>query len=122
MNLDPFADELETVVSVPVFVWHMPEGINVGVLLLHNLGGARLSPDLPCFKRGKFQAIVRHTNYQEGYALAKQVLTGLTLGRKELGSLTVKHSTPIHDPVTYPVSKGDLIEFSVNFETVYVEN
>lgn len=123
MNLDPFAEYLRLLISESVFVWHMPENYEVGVLLLSSLPGSKLHETIPCYKRGKFNAIIRHRDYQSGYSLSKQVSEHLKMNRQNLdeGLINVKFCRPTHDPVAFPSSKGDLIEFSINFETSYVE-
>jgi len=123
MNIMPFGDALAAALTgESVFVYHMPSGVNRGILLLHNLGGATLDPNLPNYKKAGFQGIVRSTDYQSGYDLAKQVLDALTVSRENFGGLYIHYINPLHDPVAFPVSKGDYVEFSVNFETAYTEN
>lgn len=125
MNIVPFAQNLQAELpdeAANTFVLHMPETVQRGILLLHNLNGAKLYPSLPGYKKAKFQAIVRERDFQSGYDLAKQVMAALEVSRKVIGPLYVHHTTPLHDPVSFPVSKGDYIEFSVNFMTVYTEN
>jgi len=124
MNLVPFRNVLlENGVSLPVFIYHMPETANKGILLLHHLTGAKNYPDLPNYRRAKFQAIIRHTNFEQGYQAALQVMDVY----RNIKFITNENTyfdyiEPLHDPVAFPASTGDYIEYGVNFETTYVES
>jgi hypothetical protein len=123
MNLLPFVDYLKDNLGTPepVFLYNMPETANSGILLLHSLLGATFGDDLPGYKKASFQAIVRHATYPEGYQLAKRTMQVLDVYRQEMGGLYVTRCKPRHDPVAFPKSRGDMIEFSVNFDVVFVE-
>lgn len=124
MNLIPFRTILiSTLTTAPVFMYHLPETVTRAVLLLHNTNGAKLDPNLPDYKKGKLQAIVRSEDFESGYALAKLVLdTFKVVKRHAEGNVLIHFIEPLHDPVPFPVSKGNFIEFSVNFETAYNEH
>jgi hypothetical protein len=123
MNLVPFYDLLKTKMpSDQLFVFHMPEKLNFGILLLHNLGGAKLDPHLPGYKKGKLQIIVRSSDFESGYAKAVQVMDIFkVIKRQAQGNVFFHFIEPLHDPVAFPASKGNFIEFSVNFLTAYTE-
>lgn len=128
MNLNIFYAALkaprvgQTPITEPVYIYHMPETISFGVLLLHNLNGSRLDPSLPGYKKGKFQAIVRSGDFESGYALAERVMAIFKVVKRETHEGAFIHFIqPLHDPVAFPASKGDFVEFSVNYETTYVE-
>ncbi|MGZ8172583.1 MAG: phage tail terminator protein [Methylobacter sp.] len=124
MNLTSFRTMLvDTLPEIPVFIFHMPETITCGVLLLHNLNGARRDPHLPDYKKGKFQAITRSGDFESGYALAMRVLDAFKVVKRYSDEAMLIHFVePLHDPVAFPSSKGNFIEFSVTFETAYVEH
>lgn len=126
MNLRPFADYVQShLTSQKVYVFNMPHDQKIGILLLQGFQGAKRWDELPQYRKAEFQVIVRHTNYEAGYALAKSVEEVLDIRRLTLtssvGNLYVHHATPCHDPVSYPRSSGDVIEFSIRFETAYVQ-
>jgi len=123
MNLKPFKDFLTaTLTTDQVFMFHMPETVTDGILILHNLAGAKLDPSLPGYKRAKFQTIVRSNNFENGYAKSKQIMDVFKVAaRKTQSNIYFHFIEPLHDPVAFPVSKGNFIEFSVNFETAYTE-
>lgn len=125
MNLIPFREILKSALGddVDIYVFHLPDTVSEGILLLHNLSGARLDPNLPDYKKAKFQIIVRNPNFESGYALAKQAMDAFkVVKRYSDGVMLINFIEPLHDPVSYPSSKGNFIEFSVNFETAYVEH
>jgi hypothetical protein len=124
MNLLPLRNFLlERVQGESIYVFHMPFSVKTGVLLLHNLNGAKLDCELPGYKKAKFQAIVRSPKFEEGYQLSKEIMTALNgVRRGTLDGVYYYYIKPIHDPVAFPTSAGDNIEFSVNYEMVYIEN
>ena len=125
MNLLPFRTILLTALDddTEVFIYHLPDTISEGILLLHNLSGIRLDPSLPDYKKGKFQIIVRSPNFESGYALAKRAMAAFkVVKRYSDGTAFINFIEPLHDPVAFPSSKGNFIEFSVNFETAYTEH
>lgn len=126
MNLEAIANYLVTqgvgISGQSLFVYRMPPAINEGILLISDLKGTEIDYELPGFKRTTFQAIVRHTEHVAGRALADLVSSTLTLENGfVLSNLLVRYIRPRHEPVMYPVSEGDYLEFSVNFDAVYIE-
>lgn len=124
MNLLPFKTILSAGLDdIPCFIYHLPETVSEGVLLLASLGGSKLDPHLPDYKKAKFQIIVRSGDFESGYALAKQVMDIFkVVSRYSDGVMLIHFIQALHDPVAFPSSKGNFIEFSVNFETAYVEH
>ncbi|MGZ8497414.1 MAG: phage tail terminator protein [Candidatus Binatia bacterium] len=123
MNMNPFCDLLiASMPGVEIFTYHLPETVREGVLLLHNLNGAQRDPTIPHYKKAKFQAVVRSDNFESGYALSSQIIaTFEAVKGHTAGNVLIHFIRPLHDPVAFPKSKGDLVEFSVNFETVFIE-
>lgn len=124
MNLEPFFQIVKT--KLPgerhIYKAHMPNNVKRGVLILHPLGGAGIDPNLPKYRKTRFQAIIRDTSFQSGYDLAKQVSDALEVARVTVGTVYIHFVRPLHDPVGFPQSGGGFIEFSVNFETAYVDH
>lgn len=123
MNLVPIYNLLRSKVSgEAVYMYNMPENVTRGIEILHNLNGAMLDQEMWGYRKGKFQTIVREKNFQSGYSLAKQVMDALKVSRVTQGSTYIHFITPLHDPVAFPKSAGDFIEFSINYETAYSES
>ena len=128
MNLQELANYLSdggiVTQGKDLFIHNMPAKVDSGVLLRGKLTGTPINHELPGYRRTGFQAVIRHTDYKEGFELAETVSSELTFkgGDTVLGSIVVKHILPKHEPVVFPVSEGDFLEFSVNFDAVYIQN
>lgn len=125
MNIDAVVTYLQTkgvgTVGTDLFSYRLPETVATGIVLLPKLSGDLIDWNLPGFIRTGFQAVVRHTDHAAGEALIQQVADVLTLGDMTIGDMQIRHMLPLHLPIVYPVSKGDFIELSVNFEVVFIQ-
>ena len=124
MKLEPIAEALEVggigTRGTSIFIHRMPEKVTAGILLLSRLTGTPIDREIPGLRKTSFQVIVRGRDYANGYNLAEQISALLTIEGGMLGDINIHWILPKHEPVVYPVSKGDLLEISVNFEAVYV--
>lgn len=108
--------------GVDLFAHRMPAGITSGIVIVGDLAGAQIDHDLPGWRIGRIQVIVRNASHIAGTALAHKIIQALTLGEHSLpaaggaSALRLRRLRPLHDPIAYPRSDGDLIEFSINFE------
>jgi len=124
MNLEPFYQLVKTALPQErgLYKAHMPNNVKRGILILHQLSGATIDPNLPNYRKTRFQAIIRETSFQSGYDLAKQVSAALEVARVTVGTVYIHFVRPLHDPVGFPRADSGFIEFSVNFETAYVDH
>jgi len=106
-------------IAEPIMINHMPHRVRIGVLLLNKLAGAEIDHEIDGLRRSSFQAIVRHPEYAQGRQLAERVMDALQMARREIPGAEVKYIRARHEPVVYPISEGELLEFSVNFDAVY---
>ena len=127
MNLETLAASLETagvgVRGKSIFVNFMPEDCKVGIVLMQKMTGTMIDYELPNYRHGPatgFQLIVRHSSNTKGLALINQAAAALTMVNTQMMDMWVNFSRPKHDPVVFPRSTGNLLEFSVNFEANYV--
>ena len=109
-----------------LFVHFMPEEVTEGVMLKARFQPTERMIDLPDYYKTGFQVIIRASNYIDGNAMADRVSSVLTLGQITMGDedeyqQLFRYIRPLHQPIVYPLSRADLLEFSVNFETVFVE-
>lgn len=104
-----------------IFVYHMPEQIREGVLLIEDPEGTEIDPDIPQWRKSEFRAIVRGFDYQSAMTVAKQVQSALDLHRLTVGGYQFVRVRTTHEPIPYPVPDSDLIEVSVNLWAVYIE-
>lgn len=123
MNLTPIADRLEEfgvgTKAKDIFINTIPAEAPVGVLLRNKLQGTKINHELPGYYKAPFQVIVRCKSYLEGEALMSSVFSALTLQETQLGPMYVRRMLPLTLPVTFPISKGNLIELAADFEAVF---
>lgn len=123
MNIYPMATHLQAeglgTEGQDLFVHHMPARVERGILLMVQTPIMR-HEDIDNYRKGEFQAIVRHTDRQAGYSLASQVADTLKVQDLTLGNMLFKFIHPIHDPLVYPRSEGNGLEFSVNFKCAFL--
>lgn len=103
-----------------LFAYQMPEIVDQGVMLLDDLSGSQKDHELPGLHRGKIQVIVRHTDYASGIALVQQVSDALAVQNITIDTMDIRYLRPRSEPIVYPFSKGNHLEFSVTFDTVYI--
>lgn len=103
-----------------LFAYHLPDSVDRAVLVLDDLSGSQKDHELPGLHRGKVQVIVRHTAHAEGIALTKRVSDALTVSNATIDNMDIRYLRPRSEPIVYPFSKGDHLEFSVTFDTVYL--
>lgn len=125
MNLMPVAEKLEAdgvgVMAETIFINMIPAEAPTGVLLRNPLQGTQIDYELPGFYKTEFKVICRAPTYAEGDALIQAVFASLTLVESQVGSLYVKHMRPKTKPVVFPLSKGNLLEFSADFSICFTE-
>lgn len=103
-----------------LFVHEMPSEVKSGVLMLEPLRGFEKDHELPGYRKGRFGVVVRAPDYQTGYPICLAVEKALTLVEADCGAFFVKYCRSVHDPVRFPVSGADLIEFSLHFDACWV--
>lgn len=125
MDLKPLIDKLAAdgfgTFGTDLFIFQMPPAPRQAILLRERLQGTPINHELPGYFRTIFQMVVRHASYVDGMALAKQVSAALTVRQEgtAIGPLTVNYIRAQTEPVGFPVSEGNLIEFSVFFDACY---
>jgi|SaaInlStandDraft_7_1057024.scaffolds.fasta_scaffold36118_4 hypothetical protein len=126
MNALPFANYIQSngigTVGRDIFLYNMPDSINVGILFTSSLSGTKIDHELPNYRKRNFQIIVRSDNYVDGLAISESIMGVLDFANTDVDNYFVKFVRPRTEPVVYPVSEGDYIEFSLNFETVFIIN
>lgn len=122
MNLLPIARHLEAQkvgkLAQDLFINMIPAKANNGILLRNPLAGTRIDYEMTGYINTEFQVIVRATNYELGEQQMKKVFAALTIENVKLDALYVKMCYPQFEPVVYPLSDGNLLEFSTEFRFV----
>ena len=104
-----------------VFTNSLPSEVILGIGLFGKLTGDPIDHEVPGLRKTSFQLVVRCQNFDEGYELIQQAMDALTITKeRSLPEFHINYVRPKHDPVSYPVSDGNLIELSVNFDACYV--
>lgn len=123
MNLIPFAKMLEDATlgirGQSIFVNSMPAACMRGVLLREKIKGTTIDYELPGYFRAKYQIIVRCVDYLTGEQLMEKVFACLTLSEQDVETVHYNYSRPITEPVSFPLSEGNLLEFTADFDTAY---
>lgn len=105
-----------------LFVFHMPETVSTGILILDdNDNSTEIDEYIPNLRKSHFRMIVRSSDYQIGYGIAKDLRDRLNFYNVMIGDYRFLRLRPTYDPVAYPVPDSDIIEVSVNFWAAYIE-
>lgn len=109
-----------------MFRQFMPATIRIGVMLKMPLTGVAIDPYLPGYYKPLLQVIVRHTDAQEGEAMAQAVMEALTINKAEFydandehGAVQIMKFYPRELPIRFPRLDGNELEWSLNFETAF---
>lgn len=125
MKLMPLADLLEAaghgVKGESIFLNMMPADAESAILLRSPLSGTPIDYELPGYYRAEFQLIVRGRDYAATEAWIEQVVATLTMADKQVGPMRFNYCRPKTEPVSFPLSDGNLYEFSANFDTSFVK-
>lgn len=125
MNLFPIAEKLEAdgvgIMAETIFINMIPAEAPTGVLLRNPLQGTQIDYELPGYYKTEFKVIARATTYQEGEALIQAAFDSLTLAEAQVGTMFIKHMRPKAKPVVFPLSTGNLLEFSADFAVCFTE-
>lgn len=105
--------------GIDLFIYFMPFDVAVGILLLPRLSGELIDNDITGLRRGGFQVVVRTPDYDD--TLVNSIVPLLTIRGKVVKGLDIKYTLPKSEPVVYPATDGNNIEYSVNFDAVYAK-
>lgn len=126
MNLMPIAEFIEGaglgVMGETLFINTIPADAPKGVLLRNHLSGTKIDYELPGYYKTGFRVIVRARDYQEGEALIEEVCAALTVQHKRVGNMDVIYMRPLTDPVVFPMSGGNLLEFATDIDIVFTRS
>lgn len=105
--------------GVNMFIHNMPQTASTGILLLERMSGDLIDREIKGMRNGGFQVVVRVPNYND--TLINSIIPLLTITGKVVKGIDVKYILPRADPVVYPATDGNNIEYSVNFDAVYAK-
>lgn len=105
-----------------VFIDTLPFDSPTGIVLRSSISGDRIDHELPGFMKATFRLIARASNHAEGQAKLEKAIKALWIEQPvEMGTMNVRSCRPITTPMIYPLSPGNLREFSVNMKIIYDE-
>lgn len=120
MNLLPLVERLQDqkvgAMGKTLFINMLPIDTPLAVLLRNSLTGTEIDYELPGYSKTQFQAIVRAPSYPQGESLMKKLTTALTFLDITVGNYYFNYCRPRTEPVVFPLSEGNLLEFSVYFD------
>lgn len=124
MNAMPLIERLQAAgvgtSGTSLFLNMMPTECELGVLLKPPLTGTKIDYELPGFFKTSLQVVARSHDYSTGLALCKQAVAALLITTDTVvGPMTIRFLRPKHQPVAFPLSEGNFIEFNVSMEVCY---
>ena len=125
MNLMPLIDRLQLagvgIKGKSLFLQMMPAEARRAVMLRLPLSGMRINHELPGYFKGQFQLTVRAQSYEDGRELIEQAIDHLTIANELVEHQQFNYCRPCYLPVAFPLSKGNLVEYTVMFDCSFVE-
>lgn len=120
MNLLPLAQRLQAsnvgTMGKNIYINMLPIDVSLAVLLRNSLTGTEIDYELRGYSKTHFQAIVRAPSYPQGEALMNKLTAALTLSDTTVDTYHFNYCRPRTEPVVFPLSEGNLLEFSVYFD------
>lgn len=120
MNLLPLAEHLQAkkvgVMGKSIYINMLPIDVSLGALLRNDLNGTEIDYELIGYSRTRFQAIVRAPTYPQGESLMEKLTQAITVNNTRMGMYHFNYIRPRTEPVVFPLSEGNLLEFSVYFD------
>ena len=107
--------------GVSLFIDHMPETCEVGVMIRNPLQGNPINHYIPGYEKWQFQIIVRDRKHVDGQRRSDALGALLYFSNRDFMqdngvNLHVNFCRPRTRPVTYPRLPNNLIEWSTMFE------
>lgn len=100
----------------------MPAEVSIGVMIRPPLTGIKIDPYITDWYKTRMQIITRHIDPAEGEVLANKICDELIVEAPELHkthNCKIVRFFPEALPVQFPRLKGNGIEYSQHFQTVF---
>jgi hypothetical protein len=104
-----------------IFAYHSPPDAHNCIIVYPSNDPPSISPETPFYLRGKFQVIVRNSDYVAGIETCKAVEQALTVYNTETAQMKVKMMRPLYQARVYRRGGAGDLEMSINFEVIYVQ-
>lgn len=128
MKLMPLANLLEAyglgVKAETLFLDMLPAEAEQAILLRNPLSGTPINHELPGYFETEFHVIVRTParEYQAGSDLIDGVVKALTMANEQVEDHWFNYCRPRTEPIVFPLSDGNLLEFTVTFDCNFVRD
>ena len=96
-----------------LFLNMMPSTVTRATMLRESLTGTEINYELPEYYKTEFQVIVRSPDYEDGLRLINDVVKAMTLEEEVVEDMYFRYCRPKAQPVSFPISDGALIEYTV---------
>lgn len=104
-----------------LFINMMPAKVSNGVLLRNPINGTKINYEIVGHYNTEFKVIVRTTSFANGDTRMRELFALLTISNQKIGNIMVKHCYPDNEPISYPISEGNIIELATDFKLVCSE-
>lgn len=105
-----------------IFIDTLPDEAPKGIVLRSSIAGDEIDYYLPGLMKATFRLIVRASFHSDGLEMIQKAIQALTVWQPtKIGNMRVRSCRPITTPMVYPLSNGNLREFSVNMKIIYDE-
>lgn len=123
MNLDGVAQILqEQALGRPgqsLFVDFLPADKD-GILLRQPSTGSLIDHELPGYTKTSFMLIVRGNGREKCKKLILDAMQALTISGKTVAGMHINYMRPRTEPLAFPLSAGNKVEYSTNIDCCYV--
>jgi len=124
MKFEDIAKHIEDTVSGirlgrNLFINRVPADVTTGVLLKETYAGTERDQYIPGLRRGRFQVVVRGTDFSKTKSLIDTIVDTLSITEREFSEVHFKVIAPMTEPIPFMESDGGFCEFTVNFYAVY---
>lgn len=123
MNLEPIVNYLAANgigrKGNTLFAYNLPN-VDFGILVIAK-SPVMINPYQKSRKSGQFQLVVRGRQAREVLRPAEQAVKLLDGEGIVMGDMRFLVLKPVHEPLLYPRSDGNMLEASVNFSFEYID-
>lgn len=103
-----------------IFIDTLPDEASKGIVLRSSISGDEIDYYLPGLMKATFRLIARASFHSDGLEMIQKAIQALTVWQpRKIGNMRVRSCRPITTPMVYPLSNGNLREFSVNMKIIY---
>lgn len=107
--------------GVDLFLYEAPADVQNYVLVKQGGDGIPIDWDLPNYYNVRYQIIVRNIDYVSGNTVCQSILNALSIFELTKNGIYIKYSLPREQPKVFRRSDSGVVEFSINFDIVFVK-